>query len=126
MEGFLKFLLIAAIIVIGIARKSKKDARKASTTIPPADMDNGRPYNVDLEEVFRVPMFDAEPPGTTEERKTPRLKRYSSSATSSLHSAPSTTPSAPSATDAQPLVSADSLEDVRRGFIWSQILERKY
>lgn len=135
MEDVFKFLLIIGVIVFGIARQYKKEAASKSgdgQPMPDADTPlpenwGGKTYGGYIPEGPQPQTADAcaeaatqtqrltsstrpSPPKRTAEPFTPR--------TESKDSRP--------AADTSPEYDLRSIEEVRRGIIWSEILRRKY
>jgi len=146
MDGILQFLLIAGIIVIGIVKQFKKEAKKNADNSPampiPEDIDEdampipqgwGKTYGGYIPE---GPEIKPEPaPAAKKEYQFSSSKHIfggdSTSASPQRVAAPpkqkiSPPPSAPQAPDTDSDYSIHSAEEARKAIIWSEILQRKY
>lgn len=147
MEDVFKFLLVAAVIVIGLVKQFKKEAKKSADkgpAMPQPTADNPLPeywdgdtYGGYIPEGPRVE--DYAPVREAEEAK-PRIRQFNEgtfvpSTTVGASFRKSTTPpnqksSPPPAfeqeTEETPEFGIHSAEEARRAIIWSEILRRKY
>ena len=125
MEDVLKFLVIAAVIAIGIVRQYKKEAQQKNTTaaptgMPPAPevMEAGSPVP------HRRAVPDSEPfiphyePAKATPKKAHRNARPAPAGT--------TPPAPPAAETADTEYAIRSAEDARKAIVWGEILRRKY
>ena len=135
MEEFLKFLLVAGVLVVAFIRQAKKEARKKQASLPPfmpqpetpsaplSDESKDRTYD------GYIPEGPAPAPAAP-----PKPKGKPNFATASAKERPRqsapVTPPPPAATpdtggDASDY-SIRSAEEERRAIIWGEILNRKY
>ena len=125
MEDVVKFLLIAAVIVIGIARQYKKEAQKKEA----ADIPPGMPPVPEAADAG-----DPLPPHRTTPEAEPFIPRYAPAQPEAPQPRREAKPTA--AAPKPPIPPADenadtdyairSAEDARRAIVWSEILKRKY
>lgn len=137
MEDLLKFLLVAGVIIIGFVKQAKKEARHQ--TVSPEDEDDmphTRPTHPLPESWEGIPI----PPVQPEERQPKNKKRKQATKPfipknhETQPNAPRTQPTIqtpqtnnrPETEDASPDIDIQSIEEIRRGIIWSEILQRKY
>ncbi|MCL1616044.1 hypothetical protein M3090_06505 [Bacteroides sp. ET71] len=129
MEDFLKFLLVAAVVVIGIVRQSQKEAKKKAAQQPPRPQaDTVPPFPTPEEEDGTyggyIPVGPASKPEPAVRPKP--VTRPEGLRTTTQPKAPGTpTPGTPNNTDADDY-QLRSPDDVRRAIVWSEILKRKY
>ena len=135
MEDVFKFLLVIGVIVFGIVRQYKKEAAsKSGDGLPVPDADTPLPenwgggtYGGYIPEGPRPQTADACAEATTQ---TQSLTSSTPPSPPKRVAEPSTRPSRPKdtppATDTPPEYDLRSIEEVRRGIIWSEILRRKY
>ena len=134
MDEVLKFLLIAAVIVIGIVRQLKKEAKKNADKVPTMPTpETGNP----LPENWGGGTYGGyipegpqqEPPIQVKKKKTTSTpKPFLSSTTSSttqIASPPASSLQEPDES-AESEFTIHSAEEARRAIIWSEILQRKY
>lgn len=133
MEDVLKILLILGFIIFGVVKKARKEA-KDNAPWDESDMPAPQPENplpeawgsgeIQVETVPETPRPEARPKAT--DAFPPRRRKASvqegarttQPASPILNESPAPPPS--------PDVDIHSLEEVRRGIIWSEILKRKY
>lgn len=126
MEDVFKFLLVAAVIVIGLVKQFKKEANKnadKSPDIPMPDVDNPLPeyWGGDTYGGF-IP----EGPKPAEKPK-PVSKPSAKSKHTSIKASPPSPASHPQESDeATSEYGIHSAEEARKAIIWSEILQRKY
>lgn len=126
MEDTFKFLLVAAVIVIGLVRQFKKDSNKSADKnpdMPMPDVDNPLPeyWGGDTYGGF-IP----EGP-KPEEKPKPVSGPYSKSKHASMRISPPSPASPPQESDeATSGYGIHSAEEARKAIIWSEILQRKY
>ena len=147
MDGILQFLLIAGIIVIGIAKQFKKEAKKNADNSPAMPMpdtdfdDDALPIPKGWGETYggyipEGPQPEPKPVATAKEEYQFSASKHifggDSTNTSPKHttthpkqkiSPPLSTPQKPE-TDSE--YSIHSAEEARKAIIWSEILQRKY
>ncbi|WP_274972603.1 hypothetical protein [Bacteroides fluxus] len=137
MEDVFKFLLVAAVMVIGLVRQFKKEARKDTEgkpfMLPGTNMDDDTcPPYPEQEDTYGG--YIPEGPRTTEQPAEgifarPAKSNPKKSATSS-YTPVQTNPSPPIAetpeSNGTSEYSIHSAEEARRAIIWSEILQRKY
>ena len=126
MEDVFKFLLVAAVIVIGLVKQFKKEANKnadKSPDIPMPDVDNPLPeyWGGDTYGGF-IP----EGPKPAEKPK-PVSKPSAKSKHTSIKASPPSPASRPQESDeVTSEYGIHSAEEARKAIIWSEILQRKY
>ena len=125
MEDVLKFLVIIAVIAVGIVKQYNKEARKKNTTAAPTGMP---PVPEDADTDSPLPPRRAMPAGepfiphSEPARPTPPKPRRQA-----RPSAAATPPQRPEATEAgEGEYAIRSAEDARRAIVWGEILKRKY
>ena len=121
MEDILKFLLIAGILIIGFVKQAKKEAK--NTSAPPRDdNDMPRPHKTHpLPESWEgIPI----PPPL----QTDNTQAYQTQQTVQHKQSVAQTPQTNRAEiqDTSPAIDIQSAEEIRKGIIWSEILQRKY
>ena len=137
MEDLLKFLLVAGVIIIGFVKQAKKEARHQTDSPEDEDgMPHPRPTHPLPESWEGIPI----PPVQPEERQ-PKNKKRRQAAQPFIPKSYETQPTAPhtqpaiqtpqtnnrpETEDASPDIDIRSIEEIRRGIIWSEILQRKY
>ena len=143
MEDVLKFLLIAAVIVIGIVRQLKKEANKnadKAPTMPVPETENPLPGNWGGGTYGGyIPEGPQQEPVIKVEKKKTAPKPFLSNSyvplgpegTSSYNKTPSINPNiSPPVPEVQENDDSEfaihSAEEARRAIIWSEILQRKY
>lgn len=145
MEDIFKFLLVAGIIVVGIIKQFRKEAQ--SSEAPPVDENdmplpheaNPLPENWGGETyggyIPEGPKPEERVQPAPQQRKTSRPEPFiprRDRQTSSYRINPTSQPTAPPAPAGQEADRAatdfdlQSIEEVRRGIIWAEILNRKY
>ena len=146
MEDIFKTLLVVAFLVIGVISQIQKDAKKKTKSRPAVspkeDGAAGDPYDAPLPENWGkghswIPEAEPEeeiPSAPVVEKKaaSPRhpsapSRPFSPSGVEEVPSRRSTDASAilpPSSDEEHPVVDIRSVEEVRRGIIWSVILKR--
>lgn len=129
MEDFLKFLLVAAVVVIGIVRQSQKEAKKKAAqkpsrprtgTVPPAPM----PEEEDETYGGYIPSGPAPQPEPAARPK-PVMRPEGQRTTQQPPASPSPTPGTRDETPGEDY-RPRSADDWRRAIVWSEILNRKY
>ena len=145
MEDIFKFLLVAGIIVVGIIKQFRKEAQ--SSEAPPSD-EHGMPLPHEanpLPENWGGETYGGyipEGPKPAEQLHTPKKQQKTSRPepfiprrdrqTSSHRISPTSQPTAPPAPAGQETAHTatdfdlQSIEEVRRGILWAEILNRKY
>ena len=147
MDGILQFLLIAGIIVIGIVKQFKKEAKKNADNkpampLPEEEIDEdampipqgwGKTYGGYIPE---GPEAEAAPAPTTKKEYQFSASKHifggdsanvsPKDATVSPKQKISPPPSAPQTSDTDSDYSIHSAEEARKAIIWSEILQRKY
>ena len=133
MEDVLKILLILGFIIFGVVKKARKEA-KNNAPWDESDMPAPQPENplpeawgsgeIQVETGYETPRPEARPKAT--DAFPPRRRKASVQ-----EGARTTRPASPilnesPASPPSPDVDIHSLEEVRRGIIWSEILKRKY
>ncbi|TWV10413.1 hypothetical protein FQ707_13105 [Bacteroidaceae bacterium HV4-6-C5C] len=126
MEDVLKFLFIAGIILIGIARQVRKDkeAGKKTLTLPTIpNRDKVEEQHAPTANVIKKPAKVA-----SQRYATDSFAGSSYQPTISTLSTPTTTLSnnTTQAAEAESDFSIRSIEEARKAIIWSEILRRKY
>ena len=134
MEDVLKFLLIAAVIVIGIVRQLKKEANKnadKAPTMPTPEAENPLPENWGGGTYggYIPEGPQQEPPIQVKKKKTtsapkPFLSSTPSSTTQSISPPVSVLQESEESEESE--FTIHSAEEARRAIIWSEILQRKY
>lgn len=134
MDEVLKFLLIAAVIVIGIVRQLKKEANKnadKAPSMPIPETENPLPENWGGGTYggYIPEGPQQEPPVQVKKKKTTSTpKPFLSNTTSSTTQI--TSPPASSLQESDESEESEfaihSAEEARRAIIWSEILQRKY
>ena len=125
MEDVLKFLVIIAVIAVGIVKQYNKEARKKNTTAAPAgmppvpedaDTDSPRPpHRTTADSEPFIPRYEPARPAP------PKPRRQAKPA------AAATPPPRPADTEAgEGEYAIRSAEDARRAIVWGEILKRKY
>lgn len=136
MEDILKFLLVAGILIIGFVRQAKKES---PNTIPSKDDDN-MPFphkNHPLPENWEdIPIPSPQQTDNTQTEKhvhkqkaKPFIPQNYQTQQTALHSQPAVqTPqnSRSESEDTSTTIDILSTEEIRKGIIWSEILQRKY
>ena len=129
MEDIFKFLLIIGIIVFGIARQAKKEAKKNAdkrSAMPIPEAGNTLPENRNDETYGGFIPKGPEPEKVTATKKASKASsRYTSSYTPTKQQIPPQE-TAVQETDATSEFNIRSTEEARRAIIWSEILQRKY
>ena len=126
MEDAFKFLLVVAVIAIGLVRRFKKESNKSadeSPDIPMPDTDNPLPeyWGGDTYGGF-IP----EGPKPAEKPK-PVSRPSSKSKHASMRTSPPSPASSPQESgEATSEYGIHSAEEARKAIIWSEILQRKY
>lgn len=145
MDGIIQFLLIAGIIVIGIVKQFKKEAKKnaedrPAVPLPDDDMDDTMP----IPESWGKTYGGFIPEGPKQEPKPIPKEEYQFSSSKHVFAAdsaktspkravappkqksspPPTTSQQKSETESE--YSINSAEEARKAIIWSEILQRKY
>ena len=125
MEDVLKFLVIIAVIAVGIVKQYNKEARKKNTTAAPAGMPPV-PEDADTDSPL--------PPHRTTPEAEPFIPRNAPAQPETPQPRREVRPTA--AAPKPPIPPADgnadtdyairSAEDARRAIVWSEILKRKY
>ena len=124
MEDVLKILLILGFIIFGVVKKARKEA-KDNAPWDESDMPAPQPEReIQVETVPETPRPEARPKAT--DAFPPRRRKASVQ-----EGARTTRPASPILNESpapppSPDVDIHSLEEVRRGIIWSEILKRKY
>ena len=138
MDGIFQFLLIVAIVLIGIVRQSKKAAKKAHDKEvlgePPIIVDTDNPEPAELMPPTSTPRPARQQPMPAPTWATSRepftLAHTTSSRAQSIPTLRTTKASAPLSKPAnQPTtttLNASDIEEVRRAVLWAEILNRKY
>ena len=141
MEDILKFLLVVAVITLGIARQSAKKTKKETHRdfdIPTPDSGCPQPElwenGSDGSHIPERAETKTEPTAYVFQSSTPRKQPGSKKQTSqwrpetSSHTSYITTPQVPDLQDAneESEFSIRSAEEARKAIIWSEILRRKY
>ncbi len=125
MDGILQFLLIAGIIVIGIVKQFKKEAKKNADNnpaMPLPDVDNPLPECWGKTYGGYIP----EGPEVAEKPK-PVSKPSAKSKHTSIKASPPSPASRPQESDeVTSEYGIHSAEEARKAIIWSEILQRKY
>ncbi|WP_342985031.1 hypothetical protein [Bacteroides uniformis] len=120
MEDVFKFLLVAAVIVIGLVKQFKKEANKnadKSPDIPMPDVDNPLP------EYWGGDTYG----GFIPEGPKPVSKPSAKSKHTSIKASPPSPASRPQESDeVTSEYGIHSAEEARKAIIWSEILQRKY
>lgn len=135
MEDILKFLLVAGVIIIGFVKQAKKEAK--NTSAPSKEDDDVFQPNIPhpLPENWEgIPVQPLQPTNTAQKsdkkhRQTakPFIPRNYQTKQTGLHNEPAPQTSLTQKTeDAPPAVNIQSAEEIRKGIIWSEILQRKY
>lgn len=125
MDGFIRFLLVAAVIVFFVVRKLRRVFNRMVDDLDTIDPDPTKP----LPEAWTVDMMDMiEPEPANPTRHTARKPNKSPHTTYKPVTTTTTAAAAPQTTvaDTTPAVDATDIEEIRRGVIWSEILTRKY
>ncbi|HIZ32106.1 MAG TPA: hypothetical protein H9814_00965 [Candidatus Bacteroides merdigallinarum] len=135
MEEFLKFLLVAAVLVVAFIRQTRKEAQKKQAPLPPFMPQTEAPASPLPDEEKDQTYGGYIPEGPAPEPATPsKPERKPHIANASAkerprQSAPKPTPppaTAPTAEDGTTDYQIHSAEEARRAIIWSEILTRKY
>lgn len=152
MEDILQFLVIASVIVVGIVRQFKKEAKKNADNRPAMPMpkkensDNTMPVPESWRKTYGgyIPEGPAEEtnPVPTMKREVTQKHKYSPSSKSFLPGEPARTssyspvvspeeqnpppPSISQSSDIESEYSIQSAEEARKAIVWSEILQRKY
>ncbi len=120
MEDVFKFLLVAAVIVIGLVKQFQKEANKnadKSPDIPMPDVDNPLP------EYWGGDTYGGFIPGGPKPVSKPSAK----SKHTSIKASPPSPASRPQESDeVTSEYGIHSAEEARKAIIWSEILQRKY
>ena len=136
MEDAFKFLLVAAVIVIGLVRQFKKEAKKNAGNkpdmpIPDTNMDDEM-YPSDQENTYGgyIPEGPQALGESAEQIFVRPVKPKSSKSTTSSYT-PTKPQNSPLVSDTQESdepseYGIHSAEEARRAIIWSEILQRKY
>ena len=125
MEDVFKFLLVAAVMVIGLVKQFKKEANKnadKSPDIPMPDVDNPLPeyWGGDTYGGFI-------PEGPKPAEKPKPVSKPSPSSTLPMTVSPPSPASRPQESDeVTSEYGIHSAEEARKAIIWSEILQRKY
>jgi hypothetical protein len=138
MEDLFKFLLVAAVIAIGLVRQFKKEAKKNSESkpvmpLPDTDMNDDvfPPYS-DQGNTYGgyIPQGPPMTKQSTEENVTRPIRSKSKKATTSSYTSIQTAKSSPITEIKEPDETSEygihSAEEARRAIIWSEIIQRKY
>ena len=125
MEDVLKFLVIIAVIAVGIVKQYNKEARKKNTTAAPAgmppvpeDADTDSPlppHRTTADSEPFIPRYEPARPAPPKPRRTAKPKATQ---------APPPPPQAPDSVEGEYAIR--SAEDARRAIVWGEILKRKY
>ena len=134
MEDVLKILLILGFVIFGVVKKARKEAKNDAPTnewdTPTPQSENPMPEawgsgEIQVETVSEAPQPAAKPKAENifpprHRHKAPVQEgaRTTRVASPVLNENPDSSPS--------PDVDIHSVEEVRRGIIWSEILKRKY
>lgn len=121
MEDTFKFLLVAAVIAIGLVRQLKQSAKESAegkTAMPRPTAENPLPEN------WGGGTFEEHTPEAPKPKAAPPAYRHTAS---SKPQAPPPSESQEAESDGEPSeFSIRSAEEARRAVIWSEILRRKY
>ncbi len=137
MEDILKFLLIAGILIIGFVKQAKKEAK--NTSAPSRDdNDMPRPHKthplpeswegIPIPPPLQTDNTQAEKQAHKQKAKPFIPKNYQTQQTMRHKQSVAQTPQT-NRTETQDTSSAidiQSAEEIRKGIIWSEILQRKY
>ena len=129
MEDIFKFLLVIGIIVFGIVRQAKKEAKKSAderSAMPIPDAEDRLPENWEDETYGGFIPKGPEPEEIIIVKKTEKISpRPTNTGTLPKQKI---SPPAPEAeeTDETSEFGIRSAEEARRAIIWSEILQRKY
>ena len=126
MDGILQFLLIVGIIVIGVVKQFKKEAKKNAENRPAMPMpDAESPFP---ENWNGVPYDGYNPENPGPEVSAPRKKaaKKHKSAPKQPPVCPNTDNMSPEPTEASSQFEIHSAEEARKAIIWGEILQRKY
>ena len=137
MEDILKFLLIAGILIIGFVKQAKKEAK--NTSAPPRD-DNDMPHPhkthplpESWEGIPIPPPLQTDNTQAKEQAHKQKVKpfipqNYQTQQTVQHKQSVAQTPQTTRAEtpDTSPAIDIQSAEEIRKGIIWSEILQRKY
>lgn len=137
MEDILKFLLIAGILIIGFVKQAKKEAK--NTSAPPRDdNDMPRPHKThplpeSWESIPIPPPLQTDNTQAKEQAHKQKVKpfipqNYQTQQTVQHKQSVAQTPQTNRAEtqDTSPAIDIQSAEEIRKGIIWSEILQRKY
>ncbi|WP_373734734.1 hypothetical protein [Bacteroides heparinolyticus] len=140
MEDFFKFLLVMSVIVIGIVKQFKKEAqknadKKPAMPMPEANFPLPEYQNEDTDRDFipeepeTEPEFmhrpSAKPNKQPRHKKQPFQSKTSASSPSPINASPPPI-SDPQDCDETSDFGIHSVEEARKAFVWSEILQRKY
>ncbi|MBU3814773.1 MAG: hypothetical protein H9791_09800 [Candidatus Bacteroides intestinipullorum] len=134
MEDILKFLLVAAVLIVAFVRQAKKEARK-QTAPPPPVMPQPEITSSPLPEESKDQTYGGYIPEgpAPEPQDPPRPKAKRKPAQTFAKTSPKqniSTPPPPTATPVAKEGATDyqirSAEEARRAIIWGEILTRKY
>lgn len=137
MEDILKFLLIAGILIIGFVKQAKKEAK--NTSAPSRDdNDMPRPHKthplpeswegIPIPPPLQTDNTQAEKQAHKQKAKPFIPKNYQTQQTMRHKQSVAQTPQTNRAEtqDTSPAIDIQSAEEIRKGIIWSEILQRKY
>ena len=132
MEDVLKILLILGFVIFGVVKKARKEAKNTPTDewdTPTPQPENPMPEawgsgEIQVETIPKAPQPTAKPkaenifPPRRHKAPVQEGARTTRAASPVLNENPDSSPS--------PDVDIHSIEEVRRGIIWAEILNRKY
>ena len=119
MEDFLKFVLVAAVLVVAFIQQTRKEAQKKKKNAPrPPVMPQPEPVSSPL------PEGPASEPPTPPRPKTKRNPARTFAKAEPKQNIP--VPPPPATEDGTTDYQIHSAEEARRAIIWSEILTRKY
>lgn len=137
MDDFLKFLLIAGVILIGVFREANKNkSKKAQNKHPNPSMPptteaapDDAPFPTAWEKMILPPRRSeqnaTEKPVTQSQNKNPKKQVTQLAQSPRSHASPGT-PSGAEEPQATEDFTIHSAEEARRAIIWGEILQRKY
>lgn len=137
MEDALKFLLVAGLIIYGLVKQARKNARGTAASdddadgIPVPDAANPLPENWGQPAQAAPATRPAKPKPRRQEPKPFIPHTYRETARTHATPPPPPVPqptmeNKDTASETAPGIDTQALEEVRKGIIWAEILNRKY